>query len=412
MGEQEPRLRPQLGLVDATAVALGAIIGAGVFVALGQAAGAAGPALPLAVLLAALVATFNGLSAAELGVNYPRAGGGYEFGHRLLRPVAGFAAGWVFLLAGVAGGATYTLTFATYLEPLLPGVPLRAVGVLLALLALAVNAVGVQASRTTNDLLVALKVGALVVFIGVGLVAVDLGNLGLGAASPGGVFAAAGLVFFAFAGYARPVTIVEEVRDPARNLPRAVIAALGASTALYLGVSLVALGLVGAEGLAQSPAPLSAALAPTGQAWAQVLLAFGALVATTSVLLTELWGVSRLAFAMARGGDLPAPLSRLTPDGVPRLAILIVGGAIVVLTAAVDLRPALAAASLGLLISYGITSGAARRRGPGQRLYPPLVPAAGLASCTVLAFSLPLQALAVVGGGLAVGLLYYALRHR
>ncbi len=412
MGRQEPQLRRRLGLVDATSIALGAIVGAGVFVALGEAARPAGAALPVAILLAALVATCNGLSAAELGVSYPRAGGAYEFGYRLLHPAAGFAAGWIFLLAAVASSATLTLAFAAYLSPLLPGLPPRAVAVGLALVALAVNAVGVQLSRRVNNALVAAKIAVLLVFIAVGLATLA----GQQPSAPrafhwSGVPQAAALLFFAFTGYARPVTIVEELRDPTHDLPRAVVAALAVSTVLYLVVALVGLGLVGAQGLAASSAPLRDALAPSGAAWAQTLTSLGGLVATTSVLLTELWGLSRLAFAMARRGDLPLPLSRLTPSGVPRAAVLALGAIIVVLTATLDLSPLLAASSLSLLAYYGITNLAALRLRTGQRLYPRAISAAGLIFCLVLAFSLPARSLLVVGAALAVGLLYYAWLH-
>ncbi len=126
MSQQGPHLRRQLGIVDATAISLGAIIGAGIFVALGQAAAAAGATLPLAVVVAGIVATLNGLSAVELGVNDPRAGGPYEFGYQLLSPLAGFVGGWVYLVANLAATAAFTLAFADYLQPLTPGVPLRA----------------------------------------------------------------------------------------------------------------------------------------------------------------------------------------------------------------------------------------------------------------------------------------------
>ncbi len=413
MRQQEPRLRRRLGLVSATAVALGAIIGAGVFVVLSQAALLAGFALPLAVLLAAGVAGLNGLSSVQLGVNYPRAGGAYEFGYRVLWPVVGFAAGWLFLLQGLSAGATYTLSFVNYLQPLVPGLPLRAIAVGLALLAVVANIAGLGALEQTNNLLAAIKVGVLVIFIAVGLTAISLSNLQRSPPPrPGGVLEAAALFFFAFSGFARPVTLVEEIRDPARNVPRAVVFALGTTTALYLGVATVSLALVGANSLAASSAPLRAALGPTGQAWAQALISVGGLVAIGSVLLGEIWGLSRLSFAMARRGDLPRLFARLTPGGIPRNAVVIMGGIIALLTATVDLTPVLAASSLSVLVYYGITDWASLRLLPSRRLYPLAIPAAGILGCAALAFSLPVQSLLLVGAGLAAGLLYFVLRHR
>lgn len=413
MPPKVPRLRRRLGLIDATAIALGAIIGAGIFVVLGEAAGVAGGTLPLAIVVAALAATLNGLSATQLGVSYPHAGGAYEFGYRLLWPVIGFLAGWVFLLSGLAASTTYTLTFASYLQPLLPGLPLRPLAIGLAVLAWLANAVGALLSRPLNNALVAFKIAVLLVFVAVGAAALAGGAAAV--ASPpvwGGLPRGAALLFFAFSGYARPVTIAEEVLDPARNLPRAVIAGLAASTILYLAVAVVASRLVGAGALAASPAPLRAALVPTGQAWAATLVSLGALVATLTVLLTELWGLSRVAFAMGRRGDLPRWLGRVGPNGVPRQAVLVIGALVVLLTATVDLSPALAASSLALLVYYVVMNAAALRLRPAQRLYPRLVSVAGLLLSLALAFSLPVQALLVVGGAVAAGLLYYLLRRR
>lgn len=413
MSRRRQQLERRLGLIDTTAVALGAIIGAGIFVVLGEAAGVTAGGLPLAILAAALVATLNGLSSVQLGVNYPQVGGAYEFGYRLLHPVIGFGAGWLFLLAGVAASTTYTLTFAGYLEPVVPGVPLRAIAVGLALLALGVNIAGAHLSQSANNLLVAFKVAVLVILVGIGGA-----TLAAGRTSPpapvdiAGLPRAVALLFFAFTGYARPVTIAGEVRDPARTLPRAVIYALASATVLYLAVSLIALGLVGPSVLATSPDPLRQALIPTGQAWAGSLVAVGALVATFTVLLTEIWGLSRLVFAMSRRGDLPQPLGRLSGGGVPRLAVLAVGSIIVVLTAAMDLSPALSASSLALLLYYAVMNAASLRLRPEQRLYPLAVPYAGLAISVALAFALPAEAAIAVIGALAAGLAYYAWRHR
>ncbi len=413
MGQEGPRLRPHLGLLGATAVALGAIIGAGIFVVLGEAARLAGALLPLAIVVAAATAALTGLSAAQLGVNDPRAGGAYEFGRRLLRPAVGFVAGWLYLLQAITAGAAYTLTFVTYLQPLLPGLPLRAAAVGLALAATAANLVGLRILRRTNELLVALKVAVLLLFVVAGLTAFQLSRLAAPSTiRPAGLLSASALFFFALAGYAQPVMIVEEIRDPARDLPRAVLTALAASAVLYLAIAIVALGLVGPAGVAQSPAPLVDALAPTGLARAQVVMAAGAAIATSSVLLAEMWALSRLAFAMARGGDLPAVLCRLSRGGIPTLAVLIPGAVIALLAATVDLSPVLAASSLSLLAFYAIQNLASLRLQPEQRLYPQWIPALGLAACLGLALSLSAQAFAVVGVVVAVGLAYYLWRRR
>jgi APA family basic amino acid/polyamine antiporter len=412
MGNEGPRLRRRLGLVDATALALGAIIGAGVFVTLGAAAQSAGAALPAAILLAAGVATLNGLSSAELGIADPLAGGTYEFAYRYASPVVGFVAGWLFLFAAVAAGTTYALTFASYLQPILPGVPLRALSVGLGIGVLAVNAAGVDISRRVNSLLVALKIGVLLLFTILGILSPAGSVPASRLRAPGGLFQATALLFFAFTGYARPVTVVEELRDPRRDLPRAVVSALAASTVLYLLVATVALRLIGAARLAASSAPLRDAIATTGFPWAPNLISAGAVVTTATVLLTEFWGLSRLAFAMARRGDLPRGLSILTSRGVPLRALLLVGAIVIVLAATVDLTPALAASSLSLLLYYAITNATALRLPGGQRLYPRAVSALGAVACLALAASLPLSSVLVVGIVLGGGLLLFLLQRR
>ncbi len=412
MGNEGPRLRRRLGLVDATALALGAIIGAGVFVTLGAAAQSAGAALPAAILLAAGVATLNGLSSAELGVADPLAGGTYEFAYRFATPVVGFMAGWLFLFAAIAAGATYALTFASYLQPILPGVPLRALSVGLGVGVLAVNAAGVDISRRVNSLLVALKVGVLLVFVVLGILSPAGSVPASRLPAARGLFQATALLFFAFTGYARPVTVVEELRDPRRDLPRAVVSALAASTVLYLLVATVALRLIGAAELAASSAPLREAITATAFPWAPNLISAGAVLTTATVLLTEFWGLSRLAFAMGRRGDLPRGLSILTSRGVPLRALLVLGGIVIVLAATVDLTPALAASSLSLLLYYAITNATALRLPRGQRLYPRAVSALGAVACLVLAASLPLSSLLVVGIVLGVGLLLFLLQRR
>jgi APA family basic amino acid/polyamine antiporter len=413
MGQRPPQRGRQLGLLDATAIALGGIIGAGVFVVLGEAAGVAEGALPVAFLIAAVVASVSGLSAAELGARYPHYGGPYEFGYELLSPVAGFGGGWLYLLANVVGSATFSLTFADYLGPLAPGLPPRAVAVGLAAGVVAVNTIGVRLSRPVNNLLVAFKIVVLGIFVLVGLAFLGLWKPAFFRSFDFRALPrASALLFFAYAGFARPVVLAAEIRNPARTLPRATIYALSVTAVLYLAVSIVAVGLIGGTGLSRTRVPLRTALAPTGQLWAQVLISLGALVATTDVLLTAIWALSRVVLAMAQRGDLPAVLGRVTPGGVPRVAILAIGTLIVAATAILGFSLALAAASLGQLLYYGITDAAALRLRPDQRLYSPAIPAAGLLFSALLVLSLPVQALLVVAGVLGAGFIYYFLRHR
>ncbi len=413
MGE-ERRLVRRLGLGQTVAIALGAMIGAGVYVSMAEAAGTTGGSLVLAVLLGAAVATLNGLSSAELGAYDPRAGGAYQFGRSLLAPVVGFAAGWLFLLAALAAAATYALTFGAYLQPLLPDVPVRVIGLVLVLGAVVVNMVGVRVSARANGVLVVANLAILAAFIVLALPAFDANRLQpflLG--DIGGLLQASALMFFAFTGYARPVTIAEEVLEPRRTLPRAVPTAIAVTAVLYLGVAFVALGAMGPEGFGEASAPLRAVMVAVGSPIGPLLLSLGALLATSAVLLTEIWGLSRLVFAMSRNGDLPAWLSCLSErERIPRNAALSIGVLLLVLMIALDLRPLLEASSLALLVYYGIMSASALRLPPEHRLYPALVPAAGIVASALVALSLPWQTLLVVSGVLIVGLGFYALRRQ
>lgn len=412
MGE-ERRLVRRLSFGQTIAVALGAMIGAGVYVSMAEAAGTTGGSLILAVLLGAVVATLNGLSSAELGAYDPRAGGAYQFGRSLLAPVVGFAAGWLFLLAALAASATYALTFGAYLQPLLPGVPFRAIGIILVLGVVAVNMIGVRLSARANGLLVMANLAILVAFIVLVLPAFDANGL-----QPfligdiGGLLQASALLFFAYTGYARPVTIAEEVIEPSSTLPRAVPTAIAVTTMLYIGVAFAALGAMGPERFAEASAPLRAVMVAVGNPIGPLLLSLGALIATSTVLLTEIWGLSRLAFAMSRNGDLPSWFSELSErERIPRNAVISIGVLLLIMATTLDLRPLLEASSLALLVYYGIMSASALRLPPERRLYPAIVPALAIAASTLVALSLPWQTLLIVFGALIIGLVYYSLFH-
>ncbi|MBI2954337.1 MAG: amino acid permease [Chloroflexi bacterium] len=412
--EQEPRLARRVGLVEAIAIALGAMIGAGVYVSMGQAAGITGGSLIVAVLLGAGIATLSGLSAAELGANDPRTGGAYQFGYRLVHPLVGFLAGWLFLAAGLAAGATLALTFAAYVEPFFPGMLSRAFGVILVLGATTLNVLGVRLSARINLALVVIGVSILVAFIVIALPALTGSRLQpFVIGGIGGLLQASALLFFAYAGFARPVTIAEEVQQPRVTLPRAVPIALGIATFLYLGIAFAALGSLGPERMGAERAPLRAAMVAVSNPVGLLLISVGAVIATSTILVTDVWGLSRLAFAMARNGDLPSWFGQLSvPKRIPYHAVLAAGGLLFVLSSTLDLRPALETSSLALLIYYGIMNLSALRLPRDRRLYPSVVPAAGLIATTLVALSLPWQTLLTVLIVVILGLVYYTLQRR
>jgi len=215
-----------------------------------------------------------------------------------------------------------------------------------------------------------------------------------------GLLQAAGLEFFAFAGYARIATLGEEVVDPARTIPRAIPRALGATLVVYALVSAAALLAVGPAALAASPAPLATAVGAGSLAWLAPVVRAGAAVASLGVLLSLVAGVSRTAFAMAAAGDLPGRLAAVHPRfKVPHRAELAAGALVGVAVAAADLRGAIGFSSTLVLVYYAIANASALTLPPAERRWPRWLAVAGLAGCLVVAASLPVGS---VAGGAAV----------
>ena len=400
-------LRRELRLLDAVGIGFGAIIGAGIFVVTGIAAGIAGPAFLVGLLIAAIAASCNALSSAQLAAEYPEVGGTYEYGYRVLGAWPGYVAGWMFLASKTAAAGTVALGLAAYLDALLPGLDPRliAVGAIVAFTAL--NYFGIRRSSRANLAIVAVSLATLLLFVVLRAGAFRVDNLrpftpfGWGA-----VLESAALLFFAYTGYARIATLGGEVRDPRRTIPRAIVITITGAVLLYGAVALVAVGAVGAEALSATAAPLHAA---AGNAPAlAVLVATGAITAMLGVILSQLLGLSRMIFAMARRGDLPAIFAHVHPRyGVPNRATLVIGAIAAVVAATGTLRGVAAAASFAILIYYGIANLAALRMPSEQRLYPQLVPAVGLTACVLLALSL---SRVVIGTGLVVLAVGAALR--
>ena len=406
-----PQLKRDLGLLDAIGIGFGAIIGAGIFVVTGVAAGIAGPALLAGLLIAALAATANALTSAQLAAEYPLAGGTYEYGYRLLHPWAGFAAGWMFLASKIAAAGTVALGLAGYLDALLPGLSPRLVAVSAVAVFTLLNYVGTKGSSRFNLAIVSVSIGALILFVCIGAGSVRLANLRPFA--PGGwrgTLEAAALLFFAYTGYARIATLAEEVRDPKRVIPRAIVLTIGGAVFLYLAVAIVALGAIGADAMAATPAPLSAAAHAFPSAWVAPIVAIGGVTAMLGVILSQLLGLSRMVFAMARRGDLPRFLEDIHPKyHVPGRAVLAVGAVAAVVAATGTLRGVASAASFTILVYYGIANVAALRMPRAAKLYNDAVPMFGIVSCAILALSLTPWVIATGTGVLLVGMAVRAL---
>ncbi|MDG4806538.1 APC family permease [Micromonospora sp. WMMD1120] len=405
-------LARRLGVPDAVVIGLGAMLGAGVFVVFGPAAAAAGGAglLP-ALVLAGFVAYCNATSSARLAARYPESGGTYVYGRERLGPFAGFLAGWGFVVGKTASCAAMALTIGAYLWP--GQARLVAAGAVLAVTA--VNLLGIGKTAAVTRALVALVLAVLAVVAVVGVLGgpVRLARLTETGGSVRGVLTAAGLLFFAFAGYARIATLGEEVRDPRRTIPRAVPVALGVVLVIYLVLAVITLGVLGADRLAGSAAPLvdvvTAADLP-GLAW---VVRAGATIAVTGVLLSLVAGVGRTTLAMARRRDLPGALAAVHPvRQVPHRAEVAVATVVVLVVLLGDVRQAIGFSSCTVLVYYAITNAAALTLGPDPDRRVPVRALAGLGliGCLLLAVSLPLGSVVAGFGVLAVGAVVFGLR--
>jgi APA family basic amino acid/polyamine antiporter len=404
-----PGLARRLGTGDAVVIGLGSMIGAGVFSAFAPAAAAAGSALLIGLALAAGVAYCNAVASAQLAARYPSSGGTYVYGRERLGAWWGFVAGWGFVIGKTASCAAMALTFASYA---IPGPAWLQHGLaMIAVLALtAVNLRGITRTATFARILVAGSILALAVFVVAALAGghADPRNLVPGdvAGSPYGVLQSAGLLFFAFAGYARIATLGEEVRTPERTIPRAIPIALGITVAIYLVVGTSALLVAGPATIAAGSTPLATALEAGGAAWATPAVRIGAAVASLGALLALIAGIGRTALAMAREGDLPRPLAGVDPRShVPARAQVVVALAVILLVSVADLRGAIGFSSFGVLIYYAIANMAAFTQPAEDRRWPRALNVLGLAGCIGLVATLPVAAIVAGAVMFAIGLL-------
>jgi basic amino acid/polyamine antiporter, APA family len=402
-------LARRLGIGDAVVIGLGSMIGAGVFSAFAPAAQAAGGALLVGVALAAGVAYCNAVASAQLAAQYPTSGGTYVYGRERLGEWWGFTAGWGFVVGKTASCAAMALTFASYaVEGRQWVVRLVALAAVAALTA--ANYHGISRTAMLARCLVVVSIAALLV--AVGAVAVHhgegAGEHGLSSFGHGGAYGvlqAAGLLFFAFAGYARIATLGEEVRDPERTIPRAIPLALGIAIALYLIVGVALLVALGPSALAASTRPLAAAVDAVGAAWAVPVVRIGAAVASLGALLALIAGVGRTGLAMARNRDLPGWLDSVHPrHRVPDHAELAVAAVVSVLVLTTDLRGAIGFSSFGVLTYYAIANASAFTQDRAHRRWPRALNVTGIIGCAALVVTLPWPSVAAGVGVFAIGL--------
>jgi APA family basic amino acid/polyamine antiporter len=428
-GENMAELKRTLGVWGAANVSIGAIIGTGIFVLIGVASGLAGPAVILSFVIAGIVVFLTALSAAELASFIHEAGGSYIFTTKAFGQFFGFIVGWMQSFDYIIGASAVAIGFAAYFTYFV-GIPtstenLIVIGCILPLVLTLVNLKGLKEAAGANNLLVALKIVALVIFVAIGGYFIfshgDYANyqpfLPTGIR---GVLSGTAIIFFAYVGVNTVTTMAEEVKDPGRTLPRAILIAMAVTTALYIGVSAVAVGLVNWKILGPSSAPIEAALVVATSNFLVIkYVALSALFATTSVVLSSIFGGSRMLFAMARQKVIPERFARISGNGVPIYTVIISGivMSLIVIASRANLDWLASIFNFGTLLTYSFinlsvielrktASGAPRPfRVPGY----PLTPILGVVSCILLSFYLNVNAIIAAGAWIGIGIFLYTI---
>lgn len=402
---------------DAVTIGMGSMIGAGMFVVWAPAAAAAGSWMLLSLLIVAMVAACNAYSSAMLAARYPSAGGTYVYGTKRLGEFAGYLAGWCFVIGKSASCVAMALTLGAYAAP-----GYERIAAAIAVVAVtAANLSGVQRSARISRVIVSIVLAVLLglaVSVIVASVAGDPvfdlpGGLTSDASvSAYGVLQAAGLLFFAFAGYARIATLGEEVRDPERTIAQAIGITFVVVLAIYVAVALLVVGVIGTDAAATTVTPVAdVAQQVWGSNWVW-LLRFAAACAATGALLNMLLGISRTTVAMARDRHFPPALAAVGgPHRVPRVAELSVAAVVLAVAMVVDLRGAIGFSSFGVLLYYAVANASAWTL-RSDTLWQRVVPVFGLIGCLVLVASLPWES--VLGGlaMVALGTGWYAVARR
>lgn len=398
------QLQRRLGTFDATAIGLGSMLGAGVFVVFAPAAALAGQLLALAVVIAGAVAYCNAVASAALAAKYPTSGGTYVYGREQLGEWPGFLAGWGFVTGKTASCAAMAMTFGSYVWPAY-AVPV-AVAAVVALTG--VNLLGITRTALLTRILLCVVLATLV-FVAVAAAVGPHPGPGLaapaGGASPGGVLPAAGLMFFAFAGYARIATLGEEVKDPARAIPRAILAALAAAFVIYFTLSLLLLNHLPGGQLAATTTPLLDAVLQSRLDAGAPAVQVGAAAACLGALLALITGVGRTTLAMARERDLPGPLAKVGgKHTVPYIAELAVGAVVILLLVTTNVMTVVSFSSFGVLIYYAVANASAYTLAEHPGYAPKWLNAVGFAACLLLAFTLPPASVLTMAAVLAAGI--------
>lgn len=369
-------------------VGLASMIGAGVFFVWSPAAAVAGEGLVIGLVIAAVIATLNALSSAQLAMAYPVSGGAYAYGRATIGDRTGFAAGALFLAGKTASVAAVALIAAGYLWPEQP----RVIAVALIVVFAIVNMTGIRSTSTASGVIVAIVLAGLAAIVVLAVAGAPATQPFTPDADAGwyGILQSAGLLFFAFAGYARMATLGEEVVNPRRTLPRAILGALAITLIVYATVGILCVALLGTEVLAATSSPLSALVPPAGEPFVALIAAIACLGSLVGILAA----LSRTSLAMARASDLPGVLARISPrTHAPIVAEAVAAGVAILAVVFVDPARLVGFSSCAVLGYYAIAHAAALRQPIAERWLPRWVQLVGAVGCMLLALTLPWQAI-------------------
>ncbi|MFF3403269.1 amino acid permease [Streptomyces sp. NPDC002659] len=428
-------LRRSLTMWQLTMISIGATLGTGIFVVLGEATPLAGPAVAISFVIAGLTALFSALSYAELAGSIPVSGSSYSYSYATMGEIVAWICGWCLILEYGVSVAAVAVGWGEYLNELLDGTigvtipdavsaPLGEGGLInlpalvVVLLAMVFLMGGAKESARINTIMVGVKIVTLLLFIGIGFMGIKAGNYTpLAPLGVTGISAAAASLFFSYIGFDAASTAGEEAKNPKRDLPRAIMLSLLIVTVLYCLVALVAVGAMPWQDFEGTEAALAQIMKDvTGQSIWGVVLAAGAVVAIASVVFAVLYGQTRILFAMSRDGLVPKLFAKVNPrTGAPRANTVIVSLFCGALAAFIPLGELANATSIGTLFAFALVNVAVvilrYKRPDMSRTFTvmlfPLTPILGFAFCAYLMYTMPGTTWMVFGGWMIVGLVFY-----
>ena len=415
-GKPKTGLTATLSLFDAVGIGIGSIIGAGIFVVIGIAAVPAGSGLMASIVIAGVVSLFTAMSTTELSSKITVEGGIYEFAAEMISPFVGFLTGWIWIISNIFSGAAVALGFGHYLNGMVPSIDARLSAALLCVLLTLVNLTGSRHSSLLNNVLVIIKLLVLTLFVIIGSMHIKTGNLAPVVPLKPGLLYGAYFIFFAYGGFARIAVVSEEIKNSRSNVPKAIFISLALSSVVYLLVGFVAVGVSSASVLGQSNSPLSDTMKIAGSLMASRIVSAGALVATATVLLTSILGVSRVAYSIANKGDLPHLLSLISVRfNTPFHAVWISGIVMTLLAVFIDITQVVSISVFSSLFYYTAANISAIRMNKPDRRFPTFVPILDVLTCAALmVVSSVTTPLSLISGMacLAIGAVYYGFTHR